>query len=331
MEGKHKHRFDLINQMILEMASGNFHFRLGRTKRNDTLEGLLVTLNMLAEEIQAVMYHQGFAVDNNVQRSLVQMGFLVNRHGFVRMVNQQSCTILSMDYCDIINRPFVELLDSSSKGEWIQWLHQVEMKDHLDFDLELVFKDKKGLLIPKNCIVSYLRDKNFSPEEILITTVHQKSQHDEFEAEIKQKIVTHIYKSEPVKPIVDNSKKRKKLTFEDIKIIKRGHDYILNNIGDKFPSLKEFALQLGTNEFKLKYGFKELYGISVYRYLIQERLRQAKMFVQFSDMPLKVVASRTGFKSFPHFSKTFKQHFGYNPSEMRRMANEQPKLKGNRS
>ncbi|TXD81188.1 helix-turn-helix transcriptional regulator [Subsaximicrobium wynnwilliamsii] len=84
-----------------------------------------------------------------------------------------------------------------------------------------------------------------------------------------------------------------------------------------FPSLKDFALQIGTNEFKLKYGFKELYGTTVYRFLVQERLRKAQMMIQYSDLPLKSIAYMTGFKSMPHFSRTFKKRYGYSPSALR--------------
>lgn len=85
-----------------------------------------------------------------------------------------------------------------------------------------------------------------------------------------------------------------------------------------FPSLKDFALQLGTNEFKLKYGFKELYGTTVHRFLMEERLRKSKMMIQFTDQSLKSIAHTTGFKSISHFSRTFKKRYEYAPSELRK-------------
>ena len=49
-----------INQMLLEMASGNFFYRLERSTKNDSLESLAISLNILAEEIQETMLHQGY-------------------------------------------------------------------------------------------------------------------------------------------------------------------------------------------------------------------------------------------------------------------------------
>ena len=104
--------------------------------------------------------------------------------------------------------------------------------------------------------------------------------------------------------------------------IREGRDLIMNNLENELPSLKEFAHQLGTNEFKLKYGFKQLYGTSVYRFLLQERLRKSKMLIQHTDHSIKTIAYQTGFKSIPHFSRVFKKTFGYTPTALRKSTKE---------
>ena len=93
---------------------------------------------------------------------------------------------------------------------------------------------------------------------------------------------------------------------------------IINNLEKDLPSLKELALQMGTNEYKLKYGFKQLYGTTIFRFLIQERLRKAKTLIQYSKLTLKQIAKMTGFKSITHFSRAFKEKYGVSPSELRR-------------
>ncbi|MGC1632894.1 MAG: AraC family transcriptional regulator, partial [Gelidibacter sp.] len=85
-----------------------------------------------------------------------------------------------------------------------------------------------------------------------------------------------------------------------------------------FPSQKDFALQLGTNEFKLKYGFKELYGTTMHKFIIQERLRNAQVMIQYTDLPFKAIAHKSGFKSQSHFSRLFKARFGYTPKDLRK-------------
>ena len=116
----------------------------------------------------------------------------------------------------------------------------------------------------------------------------------------------------------NNQKQKIRLTFEDIHKIREGHNIIINNLEKDFPSLKDFALQLGTNEFKLKYGFKELYGTTVHRFLMEERLRKSIMMIQFSGQSIKAIAQMTGFKSISHFSRSFKKRFDYTPSDLRK-------------
>src|SRR5690606_35759667 len=95
-------------------------------------------------------------------------------------------------------------------------------------------------------------------------------------------------------------------------------NFLINNLERDLPPLNELARELGTNTFKLKYGFKELYNTSVFRFLRNERLRKAKMLIQYGDRPFKTIAHLCGFKSVPSFSATFKSEFGYTPTELRK-------------
>ncbi|UPS93134.1 helix-turn-helix domain-containing protein [Bizionia sp. M204] len=79
--------------------------------------------------------------------------------------------------------------------------------------------------------------------------------------------------------------------------------------------------QFGTNEYKLKYGFKQLYGITVFRYLTQERLKRASLLIQNTSLSIKAVAKMTGFKNVSHFSKAFKNHFGVKPTDIKKLNN----------
>lgn len=105
----------------------------------------------------------------------------------------------------------------------------------------------------------------------------------------------------------------------DIRKIREAHDHILMDL-EETSSLKELAHSFGINEFKLKYGFKQVYGTTVFRFLMDERLKKASLLLQNTDMPLKRIAEMTGFKSFPHFSKAFKKRFGYCPSDLKKQA-----------
>ena len=309
-------RMKIINQMLFEMASGNFFFRIERSTENDDIEALIVTLNMLAEEINEVMLHQGYANLDGIVLDVVQMSFLLDHSGNVIMCNQQSCAILLRLYDDIIGTPFSNLLVKSSQLKWEKTWNSIKKKDFLDTSIELKFKSRNDLVLQKEAYLTKFQDDDGKSSKILVTCIHRSTTQKELDKNLKQKVISNHQldlesQSQLPKPKI-------RLNFEDIRKIREGHDILMNNLEKDFPPLKEFALQIGTNEFKLKYGFKELYGTTVHKFLMMERLRKAQMLIQYSDLPIKSIAFMTGFKSVPHFSRTFKKRYEYSPSFLRK-------------
>lgn len=81
------------------------------------------------------------------------------------------------------------------------------------------------------------------------------------------------------------------------------------------PSLAELAAIAGTNTFKLKNGFKELFNNTVFGYLSEVRLEQARELL-LTGIPIKDVADRTGYSSVQHFSTAFRKKFGISPGKL---------------
>ena len=265
-------RLQRINQMLLEMADGNFYYRLERSGETDTIEALVVILNMLAEEMQESFLHQGYVNSKGTTKPIVQLFFMLNADGTVQMINQKTCTVLSMLYQDIIEKSFDSLLTESSKTKWRNTWKALQQKDFYDTSLELTFKAHQKLLVPNACYITTFKGKSFEDRKTLITAVHYSNKQRELESDLKENIIHFIDKQKLILKGIKPKKKKLILSYEDIRKIRKGHDMIIHNLEKELPSLKDFAHQLGTNEFKLKYGFKELYGTSVYRFLIRERL-----------------------------------------------------------
>ena len=327
MSSSKKKRLNQIKNMLLEIGSGNFFYRVERSVKNDNMESLVMTLNMMAEEIEAAMVHQGYVNAKSTIRHIVLMSFILNSRGYVEMVNQRTCITLSYLCDDIIGKSFENFLDDASFKKWQKSLKLLQRKEFNDSSLELTFRTKQGLLIPSACYISTFMENNGVKGNTLLTVVKHSKNNFELESDIKQSFLQSkdAPKDQVDKASEQQSKQKVQLSYEDIRKLKEAGDMILNNLEKDFPSLKEFALQLGTNTFKLKYGFKELYGISVYRFLRNERLRKAKMLVQYGDRSFKTIAHMTGFKSVPHFSRTFKKQYGYTPTELRKMSSSDDK------
>lgn len=81
-------------------------------------------------------------------------------------------------------------------------------------------------------------------------------------------------------------------------------------------SLRSLAKMYCLNEFKLKKGFRELFGQTVFGYIHSLRMREAKMLIREKGLNVSQVATRTGYKNPNHFSTAFKKEFGLSPSAM---------------
>jgi len=85
------------------------------------------------------------------------------------------------------------------------------------------------------------------------------------------------------------------------------------------PSLRELSRQVGLNEFKLKSGFKKAFDNTVFGYLNNQRLDQAReLLLQQPQRPLCEIALELGYSSPQHFSNAFSKRFGISPGRMRR-------------
>ncbi|WP_461137375.1 helix-turn-helix transcriptional regulator [Spirosoma terrae] len=72
------------------------------------------------------------------------------------------------------------------------------------------------------------------------------------------------------------------------------------------------------NEFKLKKGFKQLFGVTVFSYIRQLRMEYAGLLLRDCTMPVEEVSERLGYEHPQHFSIAFKKYSGVNPSHYQR-------------
>lgn len=93
-------------------------------------------------------------------------------------------------------------------------------------------------------------------------------------------------------------------------------DYLVQHLALP-PSLPELARLAGLNEFKLKKGFKELFGQTVFGYLSDYRLADAKAQLQERQKTASELAFELGYSSVQHFSAAFKKKFGVSPTALR--------------
>ncbi|MCW3463691.1 helix-turn-helix transcriptional regulator [Chitinophaga nivalis] len=93
-------------------------------------------------------------------------------------------------------------------------------------------------------------------------------------------------------------------------------DIILHNLTNPC-SLIDLAHQIGTNEFNLKKSFKKVFGTTVFGYLNQVKMEEARKLLLSQEHNVNQVAAMMGYNDATNFSAAFKKHFGILPSKLR--------------
>ncbi|MFZ4626654.1 MAG: helix-turn-helix domain-containing protein [Rhodoferax sp.] len=83
------------------------------------------------------------------------------------------------------------------------------------------------------------------------------------------------------------------------------------------PVARELATQLGSNEKFLNEAFRQQYGLTVFGWLRDERLRVGRQLLASTDLSIAEIAESLGYSSSQNFATAFKEHFDCSPSQFR--------------
>lgn len=103
----------------------------------------------------------------------------------------------------------------------------------------------------------------------------------------------------------------------DIDKIREAREYLLLNMEHPLTVI-ELSHKVGINDFKLKKGFKQLYGVTIFDFLLEARMEKARKLLSETNTPVHEVAFATGYKNVSSFTAAFKKKVGYPPSALKR-------------
>jgi AraC family transcriptional regulator, transcriptional activator of the genes for pyochelin and ferripyochelin receptors len=107
------------------------------------------------------------------------------------------------------------------------------------------------------------------------------------------------------------------LTPQDIEKIEATRQYLLQNM-DHPPTLVALAHKIGLNDFKLKKGYKQLYGNTLFVDFLHARMERARQLLTRTDQSIVGIAEAAGYKNVSGFSAAFKRYFGHTPGHLRK-------------
>lgn len=88
------------------------------------------------------------------------------------------------------------------------------------------------------------------------------------------------------------------------------------------PAIEELTRRFGINRNKLRFGFKEIFGLPVSDYLNEQRMRTAYDMLSSGRHSVSDVAASVGYTHLCNFTTAFKRRYGRPPSQCEVMAQE---------
>ena len=96
--------------------------------------------------------------------------------------------------------------------------------------------------------------------------------------------------------------------------IKNAKDIMISRMAEP-PSLQELADEIGLSLKKLKEGFKQIYGDSVFSFLFDYKMEVARKLLEAGNDNVNEVGHKVGYSTSSHFIAAFKKKYGTTPKK----------------
>lgn len=146
-------------------------------------------------------------------------------------------------------------------------------------------------------------------EQIFHCPFHGKTQEIYLEGKCLELIALKL---EQLKERVNKTERSCALKPDDIERIHFAKDILTENL-EHPPSLLALARQVNLNDYKLKVGFRQVFGTTVFGYLHQYRMDRAHRLLAEQRLNVKEVAQAVGYTNQSQFAAAFRKQFGMNP------------------
>lgn len=105
-----------------------------------------------------------------------------------------------------------------------------------------------------------------------------------------------------------------RFSSSDIQLLHKARKILEENIISP-PTIGKLAKLVCLNEYKLKKGFKELFGLPVHAYVIDKRLERARFLLENEKLKVAEASQLVGYSESGRFAEKFRQKYGVNPSD----------------
>ncbi|RKR14661.1 AraC family transcriptional regulator [Maribacter vaceletii] len=101
---------------------------------------------------------------------------------------------------------------------------------------------------------------------------------------------------------------------DNVKRIRKAKEIMISHMAEP-PSLPDLAKQVGISLKRLKEGFKQIYGDSVYSFLFDYKMEHARGLLESGQHNVNEIGLRIGYSTSSHFIAAFKKKYGTTPKK----------------
>ena len=101
---------------------------------------------------------------------------------------------------------------------------------------------------------------------------------------------------------------------ENVRKIKLAKDIILERMTEP-PTIDQLSSEIGLGVKKLKDGFKQIYGNTIYSYLLDHKMEEARRMLESKKHNINEVGHSLGYSTASHFITAFKKKYGTTPKK----------------
>jgi len=288
---------------------------------NDNMEGSMLEKN-INNEIFIIKNNLNFKSANEMEASFdvngLMFGYQLDGYCEYKSKNSSYNTKLSSGESNIqllkntnsvacIPKGKINTFGIIIKKEYIQNnIYDNSIKDLILSSLE---QDECEKLIFEKKTNNYI---NLILKEIFTTPFNESLHNIYLQSKILEIIFHEFYELSKEKKIWE---KTIKLDEYDIEALKKAKEILINNMQNP-PGIIELAKLVRINEFKLKVGFKKLFGNTPHNLLFDYKMDIAKKLLLKSNMNISEIANHLGYKYSANFTTAFTRKYDIKPIDL---------------
>ena len=176
--------------------------------------------------------------------------------------------------------------------------------------------DHIHFLSPENNTKKYYDTRNITPamsvvlSQILEAKIHESLKPLYFKGKVYELLSLFFNKNEDT----DVEQCPFLVDEENVRKIRKAKEIILNQMTEP-PTLQGLASEIGLNVKKLKEGFKQIYGDTVFGYLLDFKMNEARSMLDTKQYNINEISIKLGYSTSSHFISAFKKKFGTTPKK----------------